>query len=247
MRQALVAAGVLSILAFSGHNARSEEPESACVSCHRNIRQFAALEHSFKDWDQSTHAKSGVKCEACHGGNPSSQNKKEAHTGILRSTNKNSRMYFTKIPETCGSCHVPELNAFKKSDHYKELQGSGRGPNCVTCHGSMANQVIASEDMERTCTLCHRQPTQAYAARMALSESRAALRKLDVEIARVREAKTMDVGSQERGYRTLLDRFNGALIDWHAFNMRRVLSEAQEINKQAAASYTELKLKGRKL
>src|SRR3989338_3806820 len=117
--------------------------ENSCVQCHQKADGVAYLEHNFTDWESSVHARGKISCDACHGGNPSKSVKGEAHKGMRSSREEKSPLYFTNIPATCGSCHQAEFKAFKKSAHYRDLQKSGRGPNCVTCHGSMANHVLA--------------------------------------------------------------------------------------------------------
>lgn len=127
--------------------------DGSCVACHKTVDAPAYVEHNFKDWENSAHARAGVSCESCHGGDPAAQDKAKAHAGVIRSTAKNSPLYYTAIPESCGSCHQPELKAFKTSVHSQQLQRTGQGPNCLTCHGSMANHVLAPREMETTCTL----------------------------------------------------------------------------------------------
>src|ERR1019366_718034 len=155
------------------------KPAGNCSACHRGVKETASIQHTFADWEASVHGKSGLDCQACHGGDAFRRDMEGAHAGLLASTDPKSPVYFTNIPATCGKCHEAEFTAFKKSKHYAELENSGRGPNCVTCHGSMANHIMKPKELEVTCVLCHRKPTQAFAAEVALEESRAALRQLD--------------------------------------------------------------------
>ena len=106
--------------------------QDSCVACHKTLHQTAALHHNFKDWESSAHGKAAVACSACHGGNPNAPAREAAHAGMLAASNDKSPVYFTNIPQTCGNCHTAELNAFKISLHFKELERTGRGPNCVT-------------------------------------------------------------------------------------------------------------------
>jgi nitric oxide synthase oxygenase domain/subunit len=105
----------------------------------------------------------------------------------------------------------------------------------------MANKVIGPREMEMTCTLCHHEPTQAYSARMALEQSRRTLRRLDNELQKNMKVQTADLGTQRKNYDALMDRFHDLLLEWHTFNMARVLSMAQELTRQASADYTKLK------
>jgi hypothetical protein len=216
--------------------------DGSCVACHEKGGASTAVEHGFADWKDSSHARAGVDCQACHGGNPAETDKAKAHAGILRSTDKKSPLYFTRVPETCGSCHQAEKQAFESSPHGKALQRTGQGPNCVTCHGAMANRVLAPRDMEMTCTLCHRRPTQAYLARMALDDSGATLKKLRVALRAAQDggaatqAREKDLVELEKAQRA-------ATVDWHAFDMPKVLSESREVKDKARAALEDLRAK----
>jgi len=41
-----------------------------CVTCHEAERLPISLGHSFEEWHASAHARGGVSCEKCHGGDP---------------------------------------------------------------------------------------------------------------------------------------------------------------------------------
>ncbi len=128
---------------------------NACVTCHERLPATTAGGHSFQDWGASPHGRAGATCDKCHGGDPASADRTAAHRGVYSSRESRSSVYYTRIPATCGSCHQQELEFFSHSRHYNQLVTTGRGPNCVTCHGSMAIQVLSPEAMETTCTACH--------------------------------------------------------------------------------------------
>lgn len=238
---AFIAGGLL--LGAGGLSARAED---SCVTCHSKATETATTAHTFQDWKDSSHGKAGIGCQTCHGGNPATGNQAAAHRGMLPSGHAKSAIYFTRIPETCGTCHAAEASAFKKSEHYAELKRTGRGPNCVTCHGSMADRVIDPREMENTCTLCHRKPTQAYAARMAVEEARSALQKLDGRLQRAKASGTIDLTAHKEIYRALLARFQALQVEWHSFDTVRVLSRAKDIARETGAAHTELALRDRK-
>lgn len=234
--------GIFCLLAAAASPALGEEAPDSCVSCHRNVEGVFYLEHNFSDWEKSVHSKAGVSCASCHGGDPSQKDKKAAHRKVISSTDKNSPVYFTAVPETCGACHKTEFKAFKKSAHYKELVWTGRGPNCVTCHGSMANHVLQPREMEMTCTLCHRKPTQAYATMLSLGGTSSQMKKLKAAVEEAKAGK-MDVREQEKEVRQVLDLYEKALVDFHTFKMPEVLRSSQEINRRAVNLLNELELK----
>ena len=128
---------------------------NACVTCHEQLPATTAAGHSFQDWRASPHGRAGATCDKCHGGNPDAADRQAAHRDVYSSRESRSKVYYTRIPATCGSCHQQELGFFTESRHYTRLVTSGRGPNCVTCHGSMAIQVLSPPDLEATCSACH--------------------------------------------------------------------------------------------
>lgn len=208
--------------AFSAGAVPARAAENQCVSCHRAAAAVPSLEHTFDEWAQSSHARHGVTCEVCHGGDPSQTDRAAAHFGIRTSTDPASKVYYTAIPGTCGACHAPELAAFKASAHYRVLMKTGRGPDCLSCHGAMADTVIEPRYMEMTCTLCHRTPVQAYSARVAVEQARGELNALERESGRSAPA--------------LRARLNALLILWHGFDAPKVLEGARELARDAAAA-----------
>lgn len=218
--------------------------QESCLPCHKSLRQTAALEHTVADWENSAHGKAATSCSACHGGQPAAAQKGRAHGSMLPASDPKSPLYFTNIPQTCGKCHGAELEAFKSSLHFKELARSGRGPNCVTCHGSMANRIISARDMEQTCRLCHRRPTQAYAARLAVDEARAALRRLEAEIAAVKAGGKEDAATAGKVHSALTKRARALLVQWHSFDAADVFLLARGIAGEASSAYVELRGEG---
>lgn len=241
MRKTIRAFGLAS-LALTAFAVRGAAAESSCVDCHRGEGMPAYTAHGFTEWEKSIHAESGVGCESCHGGDRFASDKFKAHAGVRPSTMKDSGLYFTNIPETCGACHQNELKAFKASAHYKELNRTGKGPNCVTCHGSMASHVLAPREMEMTCTLCHRKPTQAYAARMGLEDSGSVLRSLERAVHRAKNAG-LSFEQQERAYEDAYKLQSAAEVDWHSFDMVKVLAETRDVQMRAGTALRELNAK----
>jgi nitrate/TMAO reductase-like tetraheme cytochrome c subunit len=97
---------------------------------------------------------SAPTCTNCHG----------AHS--IRAKGKvESRAHRARIPDTCGSCHKPEREAFGKGMHGKVRQEGDLGaPGCTDCHSAHA---IEQHDMPKfqtevikECGNCH----QAYLA-----------------------------------------------------------------------------------
>lgn len=237
-----VAALVVLAAAAAGPAAAGAAGGGSCVECHRKVEGVAYLEHNFADWENSVHAQAGIGCELCHGGDPSAEEKKAAHLRVVSSRDESSKLYFTRVPGTCGECHESEFKAFRESAHHSELKRSGRGPNCVTCHGSMANRVMSPRDLEMTCTLCHRRPTRAYATLLALNNAASSLDRLRKALASA-ERPGLDVSSQRASYEKAKEIHARALVDWHTFRMEEVLSASQETTRRATEALNEIGVK----
>src|SRR4030065_2453010 len=131
------------------------ESNNSCIECHKDLPAGSNAGHKFSDYKGSVHDKNGVRCEACHGGDPVLADKTGANKELSRSGDPRSSVYFRTLPQTCGKCHGEELVNFSRSRHYAELKTSGRGPSCVTCHGSMGTFILTSDQITEFCTVCH--------------------------------------------------------------------------------------------
>ncbi len=134
-----------------------------CGACHPAER----VQH-----DASAHAREGVKCVSCHGGNDHSLDQGEAHRGFV------GRITRAEEPKICASCHsdeaqmrpydlpVDQYALYQTSDHGKKLaQGDTKVAVCSSCHG--AHDIRAADDpasrtyvtnIPRTCGECHGDP-----------------------------------------------------------------------------------------
>lgn len=154
----LCTAGAAAASAQQPGSARSRGAQGApsqCVVCHGRLGDSTGAGHGFAAWRGSPHAAAGVACVACHGGNASATDAATAHQGVRPSRDPSSPVFFTSIPNTCGRCHAAEAGYFRTSLHFARLESDGRGPNCVTCHGSMATSVLTAERLLATCSACH--------------------------------------------------------------------------------------------
>lgn len=240
---AFAAATLLSVVLTPRPGLAGATASGSCVDCHRRATGVAYVEHNFADWKKSVHAAAGVGCEACHGGDPAAKEAAAAHAGVVKSSDPASALYYTRIPETCGKCHQDILKAFKTSRHYHELTGdSGKGPNCVTCHGAMANFILEPRMIQMTCTLCHRQPSGAQAALMSLNNAGVQLGRLKAALAKAKAAGVAS-GPQRAAYDAAKARHDETKVAWHAFDMPAVLKTSQEITRSAATALNELALK----
>ncbi len=101
-----------------------------CGRCHDSRHEIT------EGYLTSVHAKallasgliSAPACSDCHGSH-----------GILTSTNPAAKTSHTKVPETCGTCHVLILIAWtQESAHGLAWKKGAEGPVCTTCHISHA-------------------------------------------------------------------------------------------------------------
>ncbi len=157
--------GAALALGLSGWLAAAPRQPDACIDCHKDEKfrvQNQKLYEYFQDWSGSAHDLAGLSCSSCHGGDPSASAKEAAHKGVLPQSDTESPFHYKNIPRTCGGCHPQVLASFQKSRHYEQLRASGRGPSCITCHGSLDTRVYAVTIVERSCAKCHSEKTRNH-------------------------------------------------------------------------------------
>ena len=133
----------------------SAQQGSRCADCHYAQITVPAQDHLY-DWDRSPHARHGVGCEKCHGGNAASFEKSLAHRGILSPGNRKSPVNPANLPATCGGCHTGPYVAFQESRHFELLKGGEtHGPTCSTCHDAVAGRLLSPAALEKQCARCH--------------------------------------------------------------------------------------------
>ncbi|MCE2969032.1 MAG: hypothetical protein LW847_02185 [Burkholderiales bacterium] len=134
-----------------------------CASCH---------DDSTSEFHDSIHAKAAkdgknaVDCQSCHG---------PVHYA-LPASNPESATASKNVDKTCGTCHGDTAKAgaggmpggnvlakFERGMHGKAIaEGSGRAPNCVSCHGAHGilapdnpKSRVSSANVTDTCGNCH--------------------------------------------------------------------------------------------
>jgi nitrate/TMAO reductase-like tetraheme cytochrome c subunit len=129
-----------------------EQPEeNFCIECHSSDKMKPAFLTIAEEWKASWHAQNKIACHDCHGGDPKDPAMSMSpHRGFVGTPGYN------EVPEFCGKCHIGILKHYLESDHGKALKATGKGPNCVTCHGSH-NIQKANIDIinEQRCKKCH--------------------------------------------------------------------------------------------
>lgn len=125
--------------------------KSACIECHTSDIMKPAFRGIPDIWQGSWHALNEVSCHNCHGGDPKDPSMSMSHVrGFV------GKPKYAEVPEYCGKCHIGIMKNYLESGHGKALKNSGKGPNCVTCHGSHGIQRATIDIInEQLCTKCH--------------------------------------------------------------------------------------------
>ncbi len=137
------------VLAAAAQGAENREP--ICIQCHDSDMMKPAFRKIPAEWRQSWHYQNGVACNDCHGGDPV-----DAAMAMSPQRGFVGAPKYKDVPEFCGKCHIGILKNYTESGHGKALKASGRGPNCVTCHGSHGIQKANIDIInEVRCSQCH--------------------------------------------------------------------------------------------
>jgi cytochrome b subunit of formate dehydrogenase len=135
-----------------------------CAHCHANtveMRKFhLRQEDPIGSYETSVHgiatlqknALNAAVCTDCHGSHD-----------LHKSTNPNSKLYWQRVPATCGKCHENVERTYVHSIHGKAAaQGLRDAPVCTDCHGEhgitsvkLAGSRVSPEKIPETCAQCH--------------------------------------------------------------------------------------------
>lgn len=209
--------------AFAGNTAAGQ---NYCVRCHTALSGNSFIGAKSHSWEGSVHQEHGITCDKCHGGDPKSKTEREAHVGVFSSSNPDSSVYYKNIPKTCGKCHGAEYYKFTRSFHYKKLETTGQGPNCVTCHGSMVTSVLQPDDLAGVCEQCHNSrigvfpyiPEKAKAVLLLLQENKALLTADKKLFTSKSDRKLLDAAQAD---------ITSARLEWHTFDLDTIESYLQ--------------------
>jgi hypothetical protein len=223
--------------------AKGGAPENSCVRCHSRLPGSSFVGARSHSWTGSVHQKHGVTCDKCHGGNPQASEEREAHVGVSGSRDRKSPVYFKNIPATCGKCHGAEFYKFTQSIHYQRLESAGRGPECVTCHGSMVTSILTPDTIAAVCEQCHNErmgifpyvPQKAKAVLLLLKESSALL---TAEEKLSHPAKGTVRAKALRDARSSL---HSARVDWHKFDLDTITEHLQRMYNSLESPSSETK------
>jgi nitrate/TMAO reductase-like tetraheme cytochrome c subunit len=200
-------------LAFAAAGQAAENHEPVCIQCHDSDMMKPAFRKIPGEWRQSWHNQNGVTCHDCHGGDP-----KDAAMAMSPLRGFVGAPAYRAVPEFCGKCHVGILKNYAESGHGKALKSSGRGPNCVTCHGSHGIQKANLDIInEQRCAQCHSYE-RARIMKQALFSTEQKIR--DIEKA-LKKLSTQGISTEEQDkalfrteaeYRTLFHTVDVSLV-----------------------------------
>jgi predicted CXXCH cytochrome family protein len=160
-----------------------------CILCHGNkdVWEGAQLKLFVTEADLAgdIHWQSGMRCQDCHGGNPATEELRQAHAtedGFRKVASPKD------VPEFCGKCHADieymrryrpsprtdQLAEYWTSDHGRQLKTAGdlKVATCISCHdrphGSGAERathgvrpvndpasLVYRTRVAKTCATCH--------------------------------------------------------------------------------------------
>jgi nitrate/TMAO reductase-like tetraheme cytochrome c subunit len=225
------------VLAIATEAAENNEP--VCIQCHDSDMMKPAFRKIPAEWRQSWHYQNGVACNDCHGGDP-----KDAAMAMSPQRGFVGAPKEREVPEFCGKCHVGILKNYLESGHGKALKASGRGPNCVTCHGSHGIQKANIDIInEQRCTQCHsyeRAGTMKqalFATEQKIRDIEKALKRLSAQGISTEEQDTA-LFRTEAEFRTLFHTVNVPLVKQKTDGFVRELGMLQH---KADALFAELR------
>lgn len=231
-----------------------ELKENQCVECHSRITSPPALGDRYLDWHFSPHARAGIGCDKCHGGDSSSRDLGRAHKGVLPVAQEASRLSRLNLPHTCGSCHNAIVNSFVESTHYDRLKSTGLGPTCNTCHHHMASTVATDpSEASALCAYCHNTinglqpqrpdiPLRARRVVESIGRANYLVMLVDELLARAKKSK-IGAADETEDSRLLHNLLIETKVSWHAFNLDGVKLKADKAFAEGTRLRDQLKKK----
>lgn len=213
---------------------------NSCVNCHSRADGSALEGSRYYEWHMSVHKIEGVGCDKCHGGNAASNDKKQAHLGVLPPKEGESRLNARNLPATCGSCHQPIMNAFVNSKHAQQLKMVNVGPSCNTCHKHMGSEIIYSvEDLATVCSSCHDSnnglmPRNPEITKKSVDTLNALRRANGVVVwaeGLIKDAqnKKVSVSNEEARVKSVREMLKEAKASWHTFTLDDTRKKADAV------------------
>lgn len=153
-----------------------EQEQTSCVACHLNKDLFDEADVArFDHFSDGVHAKAGLSCHDCHGGNPDpalADDMDAAKDKTFKSSPSTA-----EVPDFCGGCHSdpvyikrfkPDLRVDQEQEYWTSRhgvalkEGNLKVATCISCHGvhgiispSDASSPVYPTKVADTCAHCH--------------------------------------------------------------------------------------------
>ena len=203
--------------------------QNQCVACHEVELLPISLGHSFDDWRGSAHARGGVGCEKCHGGDPEATDAEAAHRGVLPASESGSLVNPARIPATCGTCHAKQLAAFDATVHARQLKSKAGGATCSTCHGAMATSLPSPGELSLRCAVCHKKPVEAQAALVVFASSKLRMRRLHRTLEAMKSTEPAWHREALTRFHDLERMYSEIELEWHRLETRKVVNHSKDL------------------
>jgi len=207
---------------------------NSCETCHASLGNQGGAGQAYLDWQGTAHARSGVTCDKCHGGDPDKSAVMGAHQGVLNPSDPASAVYVENIPKLCGKCHRAQLEEFLRSKHYQTIHADNHkvhGPTCVTCHGSMHTAILSPGNVAEACRQCHntekggllrRIPDEAHATLSLIFYAKNAIQ-WSGEFIRMAESRGYAVSEAAAVLKDAEEKYETSKVKWHSFDFKEIL------------------------
>lgn len=194
----------------------AESTESVCLQCHGGMEGH--LGAPVGEWRESVHARNGISCHGCHGGDPTdfamAMSPERGFIGVPE---------YEEVPQFCGRCHVGVLEDYLDSAHGQAVAEGGA--QCVICHNNHDVQEAQLELInEDSCTRCH-DYGRAAEIKTALAETDRRLGEMDEELVRLYRLG-FDVEAKQGKLFNLRNRFHRV---FHTVEVDRVQAKTAEV------------------
>ena len=160
---------VMVSVALASRALADELPGGKCLECHLTTDDGVG-----ELWQDDVHARAGIGCDACHGGDST-----QDHSDLAKrsGTGYQGELSAREIVSSCGGCHgdveymkerkpllpVDQLEKYWTSGHGKLLvKGETRVAQCASCHGAHgvrevndAKSPVYASNVPATCGGCH--------------------------------------------------------------------------------------------
>ena len=97
--------------------------KSGCVTCHAKTGSGGVVFQAYIQWASSPHAAKSIACEACHGGDASTEDKDKAHAGHAAGLEPGEPINPKNVPAMCGQCHETRIPALHRKQTLPPIGG----------------------------------------------------------------------------------------------------------------------------